>query len=334
MRIRFKPSSEQRAALRIQLGRVQQPATASSILRSAAAVEFDPARAVCAVQSVHSDRFVVRLRIWSHAGEERTYALKVYSDDFGERVWTYAQSLAAQLPSDHHGVCLPIHYLPQERMLIFPWVDGLLLSEIIDERKPMLVRGAVEVAAALHRLRIVPESLTSARMFVDETREWCGRLRNHRPETAQITERLMVELEQALPLLDPADPAPIHGDLAAGQFLWTGSRLVLLDLDMFGYADPAYDAGHFMAQLERQRLFDRELPEYASQWAACFHDAYLAAMPGVSARNISFYCGLTLMRKMYTVCLRFPSEGPKLVPLLAARAQEALEEAMSPVASP
>jgi len=330
MRIRFKPDPEQRAALRRQLERIQQPGAVSDILRSAGIVDFDPAATVCNVQSVHPDRFVVRVKIESRAGDERCWALKVYSDDFGERVWTHAQLLAAQGQSSHHGLCLPTHYLPEERMLVFPWVDGAFLSEIVDERKLELVQEAACVTAALHRLRIGPEPPTSARVFVDETRGSCGRLVGRRPETAPITERLMNGLEQALPLLDAADPAPIHGDLAAGQFLWTGSRLILLDLDMFGYADPAYDAGHFMAQLERRRLSDRTLPQHATRWAASFHDAYLEAMPAVSPRNIAFYCGLTLMRKMYTVTRRFPEESPRLVPLLAARAEEALEEAMSP----
>ena len=334
MRIRFKATPEQRAELQRQLLRVQQPATALEILRSSVAADLEPVRATCAVQSVHSDRFVVRVQLCSRDGVERTWALKAYSDDFGERVWAHAQVLAANGTAKPTALCLPTHYLSGERMLVFPWVDGLFLSEIVDERKLDLLRQAAGVAASLHRLAIVPETLTSARMFVEEARGWCERLRNRRPETARLTERLMTELEQALPCLDAAEPAPIHGDMAAGQFLWTGSRLVLLDLDMFGYADPAYDAGHFIAQLERRRLLDRELPAHARRWAACFRDAYRTAMPGVSARNVSFYCGLTLMRKMYTVCRRDPAEGPRLVPQLAARAHEALEDAMVPVRTP
>jgi len=95
---------------------------------------------------------------------------------------------------------------------------------------------------------------------------------------------------------------------------------------MFGYTDPAYDAGHFLGQLERRCVWDTTLPAQAAQWLQCFRDAYLAAMPSVSARNVSFYHGLTLVRKMYTVCRRQPDEGPELVPRLAIRARAALEE--------
>jgi hypothetical protein len=117
--------------------------------------------------------------------------------------------------------------------------------------------------------------------------------------------------------------------MAAGQFLCAGDRLVLLDLDMFGYTDPAYDAGHFLAQLERRCLFDPTVQAYSSEWLACFRDAYLEAMPRVSPRNVSFYRGLTLVRKIYTICRRQPTDGPELVPRLAVRAGAALQEAAS-----
>ena len=42
-------------------------------------------------------------------------------------------------------------------------------------------------------------------------------------------------------------------------------RLVLLDLDMFGYSDPAYDAGHFLAQLERRCLLDLTVRAHARE---------------------------------------------------------------------
>jgi hypothetical protein len=96
---------------------------------------------------------------------------------------------------------------------------------------------------------------------------------------------------------------------------------------MFGYADPAYDAGHFLAQLERRCLWDRALPAQASTWVDCFRDAYLAAMPTVSPRNVAFYQAVTLIRKMYTICRRERTRWPELVPQFASRARAALEHA-------
>ena len=316
--------------MRRQMVRVGQPANALEIVRSLLPDGFKPADVVCTLQSVHPDRFVTQVQVRSDTGGVHAYALKAYSDDFVERVWTHSQALAQHRQPDLGGLCSAISYVPEERLLIFPWVDGKFLSEIVDDRKPELLRRAAMVAADLHRLPIVPEELTTPQMLFEETRARCDRLRPRLPQTTEIIEPLMAALQEALTLLDPADPALVHGDMAAGQFLWTGDRLVLLDLDMFGYADPAYDVGHFSAQLERRCLVDPTVESLDSLWVGSFLDAYLAAMPTVSPRNVFFYRGLTLIRKIYTICRREPGKWPQLVPKLAGRARAALQEVVSP----
>lgn len=334
MRFRFKPTPDQRAALQAQLARLQEPATLLDILTAALPAGFHATGLTCTVPSAHSDRFVMRAQVRSAAGDERGFALKVYSDDFGERVWTHARALAQHHRPNGAGLCLPSRYIADERMLVFPWVDGQFLSEIVDARKPGLLREAAHLAATLHRLPVVPEHPTTPQMLLEEARARCDRLHGRWPDVALVVEPLMALLEAAAAALDPIDPAPVHGDLAAGQFLWTGQRLVLLDLDMFGYTDPAYDAGHFLGQLDRRCMWDLTLPAHAAQWLTCFREAYLAAMPTVSPRNVAFYHGLTLVRKMYTVCRRQPDEGPKLVPRLAVRARAALDAVTAAERSP
>ncbi len=334
MRFRFKPTSEQRTALRAQLVRLDQPAVALELLRDDLTANFDPTDVVCTVQTIHPDRFVIRVQIHSAARQERSYALKVYSDDFVGRVWAHSQALSRHPQPDFGGLCLATRFVPSERMLVFPWVEGEFLSEIVDERKPELLQLAARVAAYLHGLPLVPEEFTTPQMLFDETRARCDRLRVRWPQTAAIIEPLMVALHDCLELLDPAEPAPVHGDMAARQFLWTGERLVLLDLDMFGYTDPAYDVGHFLAQLERRCLVDPAVNAQQSEWLGALGDAYFAAMPSVSPRNVSFYRGLTLIRKIYTICRRQPAEWPQLVPQLASRARAALQDVTLPELTP
>jgi len=324
------PTDEQRAGLQAQFTRLQQPAATLGVLRSALPSDLKPTDAICTVQKVRPGRFVLRVQARLNGVGERAYALKVYSDDTGRQVWAHSRALAEHYPPNGDGLCLAIHYVPQERLLIFPWVDGVSVSKLDDNRKAELLRRAARLAATLHRLPIVPEQITTAEMLVAEARARYERLRDCWPETSPIIESLLATLEGALTLLDPAEPAPVHGDLAAGQFLWTGERLVLLDLDRFGYADPAYDAGHFLAQLERRCLCHPALLAQADQSVSCFRDAYLTEMPQVSACNVAFYHGLALIRKIYNVCRRQPAEWPRLVPQLAVRARAALDEVVSP----
>src|SRR5207237_9397009 len=238
-------AAEQRAGLEAQFPRLQQPAAALDVLRSAMPADVRPTDAICTVQKVRLGRFVRRVQVCLNGVGERAYALKVYSDDTGRQVWAHSQALAEHYPSNDDGLCLASHYVPQERMLIFPWVDGVSLSKLDDNRKPELLRRAARLAATLHRLAIVPEQITTAEMLVAEARARYERLHDCWPETSRIIEPLMATLEGALTLLDPAEPAPVHGDLAAGQFLWHGDRVGRIARHMFGFLGACYDAGAF-----------------------------------------------------------------------------------------
>src|SRR5436309_2616514 len=162
MRFRFDPTVEQRVGLYARLARLQRPAAVLGALQAALPADVRHAGVLCTVQKVHSDRFVLRLRVELDHGETRTYALKVYSDDFGRRVWAHVLALAKQGPPNAAGLCLPTHYIPGERMLVFPWVEGVPLSKISADHQPELLRRAAGLAADLHRLALAPEPATTA----------------------------------------------------------------------------------------------------------------------------------------------------------------------------
>ena len=102
---------------------------------------------------------------------------------------------------------------------------------------------------------------------------------------------------------------------------------------MLGYADPAYDAGHFLAQLERRVVVDGTPSAQGDRWLGAFQDAYLAAQPRVSLRNMAFYRALTLVRKMSTLRRRGVSGGG-VFHELARRASAALEQMAAPAVAP
>jgi len=329
MRTRFKPTPEQRSGLRAQLTRVQHPTVARELLGPVLPDGFVPDEVHVQTERVHPDRFVVRAEARSGGSTTHTFALKGYADDFVERVWAYSRALAQVHRPNHRGLSLPIHYHASDRLLISDWIPGVFLSDVLDERKPELLREAALLTAEIHRLPLVPERLTTAEMIVEEVIARCGRLVGKWPETSSLVEPLMVELQQAATCLEPAEPAPVHGDLSPGQFVWTGERLVLFDLDSFGYTDPAYDVGHFLAQVERRSIVDFTVRPLTRAWLSHFEDAYLKQMPRVSRRNIAFYRGLILVAKMYTIRRREPTywEGP--LSLLATHAHTVFEEVIT-----
>jgi len=328
MRTRFKPSPEQRAGLRAQLARVQQPEVAYELIQPVLPEDFIPTDVQVLPESVHPDRFVVRAE--AHSGSQsRAFALKGYADDFVTTVWAYSRSLAQVHRPNHRALSLPLHYNPAERILVSAWVSGPFLSDILDERKPDLLREAARLAAEVHRLPLTPERLTTAEKLVAEVLARCERMRAKWPEAAAIVEPVLPLLQQAAAGLERAEPMLVHGDLSPGQYVWTGERLVLLDLDSFGYTDPAYDVGHFLAQVERRSIVDLNVRPLTRAWLDCFEDAYRESMPRVSPRNIAFYRGLTLVSKMYTIRRREPTYWQGPLSLLAVHAQAAFEQVVN-----
>jgi hypothetical protein len=322
----FKPTDEQRSALLQRRERLLRPETVLELLRAALPAELAPAAVThSAVQSAHLDRFVLRVQTRSHSGAESVYALKSHCDGFGARVWSFTRAISSRAPDNGDERCLPIAYAGSEDVLVFPWVDGVLLSHVRDARMPTLLRRAAGLTAALHRFDFVPEPPTTVQMLIEETRARRDRLRRHWLPAVDLFEPALAQLQEAADSLDPTEPAPVHGDLGTAQFLWTGSRLVMFDWDGFGYADPAYDVGHFLAQLDRVAILDPALRVFAPEWIASFRDAYRAVVPSVSPRNVAFYRAMTLLWKVHTICRVQPTAWPTLVPQLILAAQAALQ---------
>ena len=349
MRLQFdRPSAAQRAALAQRFTHLCEPAGALDALRrhlppgalGASDVE-ESARVVCTPMAHPPDRFVIRVDVETTAGRTATYALKVYADARGERIAAVYDALARHWPAGDGGepgpVCLPLVYIPDECLLISPWVHGRALWSGITAGDAALVEHAATHAAAtlaqLHRAgpeldlaAIEPE--TSVARILEASLARCERLcaRWPEPEVTATVRPLMAALQATLPLLAPARPTLVHGDPGPGNFLWDGARWVLLDLDMFGRTDPAYDPGYLLAQVLRRCLEDPPLDARAPALLAALRGAYLAAMPDVAARNITFFYALTLVRKLYTVRKQQAEGWPELFAALARHADAALRE--------
>jgi phosphotransferase family enzyme len=328
----FRPTDEQRAALRSRLERLQQPQTMLEVVRRGLPNDLAPTTIdSCELVSAHPDRAVLQVRVRVDSRGPRTYAVKIYSDDIVEGVWRLTRAMAGRDAGDEDdGMCLPIGFVPAEQTLISPWIDGTLLTEVPHARKRELLQRASAVTATLHQLAVAPEPPTTISTLLDETGARCDRMRTRWPEAVLLAEPLLDALRHAATSLDPAEPAPVHGDLGGAQFLWTGGRLVLFDWDRFGYTDPAFDVGHFLAQLDRICIVDPQQQAYAREWTASFTRAYFAAMPRVSRPNVEFFRAMTLVWKIHTICRVQPGAWPQLVPRLALAAHAALDARAAP----
>lgn len=319
--------SEQRKALRRRLEHLQEPAIVTELLQRRDLSRALPVQIECVPQSVQPDRFVLRVEAVGVDGAHEVFAFKCYADNFGQRVMEVYQAVAAAWEGrlEPCPLCVPLVYVPAEHLLISRWVEGTAVWAGVKNGQIELLEHAATALAHLHQSGVIPEAPTTAQSIIDLALERCETLHERWPAATEIMGPLMDAARKALPYLDPAAPAVAHGDLTPDQFLWNSRHVTLLDMDMFGYTDPAYDVGYFLAQLHRWCLRHPALAARLPEVLETFRLAYLTAMPGVSPRNISFYYGLTLLRKLYTVRRQQPADWLCTVAVLAQDALIAIQ---------
>jgi aminoglycoside phosphotransferase (APT) family kinase protein len=316
--------------VRQRFAQLQDPAEALKILHCY--VPSYPARveAVCTPQGLYSghrgrnDRFVVRVDTVTTTGQREAFAFKGYADDRGQRIMHVFHTMAAcpACPPDTCPVSRPLAYLPQDRLLISRWAHGQTVWAHIERGDIALLERVPSVLAQLYQAEVLPEAAMTAQTLLDEALMKCKKVCKHWPAIAATVQPLMAALQEALPLLAPAAPALVHGDLHPSNCFCNGRHVTLIDLDSFRYTDPAYEAGYFLAMLHRRVLHRPALMARASEMLATFRAAFLRAVPAASARNIAFYYALTLARQIYKdLAYRdMPADWPRIVATYAVSA--------------
>jgi aminoglycoside phosphotransferase (APT) family kinase protein len=331
-------ANDPRAILRQRFEQLQDSSVALEILRSY--VPSSPARveAVCTPQKYRhdtrkngrDDRFIMRVDTVMTTGQREAFVFKGYPDDRGQRIMRVFHAMAncPHCPPDTCPVSRPLAYIPQERLLISRWAHGQTVWAHIERGCSDLLTRIPSVLAHLYQqAEVLPEAATTAQALLDEVFKKCRKVCKRWPAAAPTVQPLMAALQKALPLLDPSPPALVHGDLNADHCFWNGRHMTLIDLDNFRYTDPAYDAGRFLAMMQRQCLPHPALMARAPELLATFRDAYLTTVPTVSTRNIAFYYALTFARKIYVdlVELHVPADWPRVVATYAHYAMAALQ---------
>lgn len=312
--MRFEPvrgTREARAAVRQRFDALMAPEAALAVIRRH--LRPDAIRAQCSPAREPWNRFVVRVDIEAADGNQATYALKGYADEQGQQISEFCRALSRDYAERREScpVVLPSGYIHEERLLVIPWVHGVSMAEAIRAGRTDIIGHAIDhiprTLAGLHAARLVPEAPTPARAIAQFTVErWESHFWRF-PEARERITTLNGLLQAGLPYLNPSSPALVHGDPQPGNFLLDDKRWMLLDLDKYGYADPALDIGYMLARLEDECLgqpaFDRWAPELV---AVMFH-ACLESMPDLSPGNVAFFYAMTLIRKVLSRLFRVPA---------------------------
>jgi aminoglycoside phosphotransferase (APT) family kinase protein len=241
-----------------QLARLSDPANVRSLLAQAHGPDTSPPAERYTVNVVRyrpGQRHLLRYDPDGAKGPGSVFA-KIYNNDKGERLFAVVTALSDWLAAQGAQLTTvrPLAYLPDETTVLYPWVDGAPLSQLLqtpDATSDAVIGRAGAALRALHAIpldlvELKPHSLAKELKGVASAAEHIHKLL---PATgAQI--RAILERAAALHERLPQEPPGFaYGDFKSDHLWVTPGPLTLIDFDTCYLFDPAIDIGKFLADL-------------------------------------------------------------------------------------
>ncbi len=193
-------------------------------------------------------RFIAKLM----KGTQPWAAMKVYTNP-GYRV---AENNAKAFKSrDHLRVVQRLGHSGRHNILVFDWMEGRLLRELLLQPEPELepVRTVGAALAEMHaqdpgRLTLLTRDREAATLLAAAAE--LGFLCPHLARRADDIARELVSRLSSEPQLN----YPLHGDFKSDQVIIINGKAAVIDYDSAVSGDPAADLGKFLAHLEKDTL--------------------------------------------------------------------------------
>jgi hypothetical protein len=202
--------------------------------------------------------------------------------------------------ADGISVARPIGVIPRLNMWLQAKAPGVVATDLLATADgAALARRVAEAAHKLHRVSVPTERRQT---MADELRILHGCLRNvamMEPRWANRLERLFTRCEAlGRDLVEPV-PCGIHRDFYADQIIVDGSRLHLIDFDLYCLGDPGLDIGNFLGHVQEQSLRTHGDATILSEIERALEERFVE-LSGETVRSaVRAYKLLTLARHIY-----------------------------------
>jgi hypothetical protein len=194
----------------------------------------------------------------------------------------------------------PLGTVSAFRMWIQRKVPGVAATELLAGEGGE--RLGVRIAEAAHKLHCAGVPTERRHTMADELRildQRLSRLAAAEPALAGRIERLLDACRRLGDAAPESVRCGIHRDFYADQVIVHGSRLYLLDFDLYCEGDPALDIGNFLGHVTEQSLRSLGNPAALAAVEAAIEERF-AELSGVAARSaVRAYATLTLARHVH-----------------------------------
>ena len=321
-----------------QLVRLSDPCYAHDVVadaHAAAGVASDQPRpdryGVTSIRYRPGKRHVLRYDSLDTAQRGAIFA-KLYHSEKGERVFRVATQAAEWLAEHGESVTSvrPLAYVTEDVVVLSPQVFGAPLSERLHRPGQDVAWCLGRAGAALHALHHLPQAVAGPLQrydFAAEIRE-VERDIAHVPallpsEGAAIGELLdrARELHERLP---QEPPTFTHRDFKCEHLLVTPGGLTLIDFDRCALADPAFDVGKFLADL--QWLFTAHRQDGLEQAQEQFIAGYAPGEPPERLLRARLYEAVELVQMTVLRARLFEQDAACRTERLIGRAQAVMNK--------
>ena len=212
--------------------------------------------------------------------------------------------------ADRISVPEPIGTVAKFQMWLQRKVPGCRATEVLGRPDGLAqARRIAEAARKIHRARVP----TSARhTMADELRilgECFARMASARPEYAGRLRSLLAGCE-VLATKTPRSPSTgIHRDFYADQLIVDGTRLHVIDFDLFCEGESALDVGNFIGHITEQSLRELGDPDALGPVERALEDRFVELTGEHVRQRVRTYATLTLARHVY-LSTTFPERRP------------------------
>jgi hypothetical protein len=206
---------------------------------------------------------------------------------------------------DEVSVPEPIGTVGMFRMWLQRKVSGSVATDLLLREGPALGGRIAEAAHKLHRAGVPAERRHTMSDEIRILHECMGRVAQSAPRWAGRIARLVEACNRLAAATPEPTPVGIHRDFYPDQVVVHGSRLYLVDFDLYCVGDPGLDIGNFLGhvrELSLRRLGDHDaLVELERAMEERFVE-----LAGESTRaGVRAYAILTLVRHIF-LSSRFP----------------------------
>lgn len=246
----------------------------------------------------YGDRLVAELTLDGPAGDPgEALIVKRYRDETGAATFRVMAMLVATIARAGAAVLAvpePVAYDRARRCLVQRRARGTCLRSLEGQRATLAaLRSVGQALAELHGLPLLVGDPKDAGQHIDELIHPHPRaLAQRLPAHGSRIESLVSAIEaKAAACREAFLPRPVHRDLHPGQLFVDGSRVSVIDWDLYAKGDPALDVGNFLVCLETR---------YPALHPAA-RDAFLAGYLGRASWEIEdripLYAALACLRR-------------------------------------